>query len=231
MTIPMETRLLPAVCNSCGTVFPTGFGVPAGPSNLVLRFDNVSHGPCPSCFGFGEIPAEAIDLSRPDVAAILAAPASEASLRRLAGVLARISRQDLRDLRETLASSHGRSAGEVAADVERVAPGLGPVASILRSQTGIGLATWIAAITGIIAIILAVMAQKSDSQPGLTQQQVEQIVRAVTPAQHAQVPPQPGTPARMPGRNQHCYCGSGLKYKKCHYEPSAPSVPAPPAGN
>lgn len=32
------------------------------------------------------------------------------------------------------------------------------------------------------------------------------------------LPPQPRPPKRKIGRNERCWCGSGKKYKKCHYE-------------
>ncbi len=31
---------------------------------------------------------------------------------------------------------------------------------------------------------------------------------------------EPGADGRKPGRNEPCYCGSGLKYKRCHGAPS-----------
>jgi uncharacterized protein YecA (UPF0149 family) len=29
-------------------------------------------------------------------------------------------------------------------------------------------------------------------------------------------PEECGDPAKRPGRNEPCWCGSGMKYKKCH---------------
>ncbi|MCB1245742.1 MAG: SEC-C domain-containing protein [Acidimicrobiia bacterium] len=30
----------------------------------------------------------------------------------------------------------------------------------------------------------------------------------------------PGADGRKPGRNEPCFCGSGLEYKRCHGAPS-----------
>jgi hypothetical protein len=86
------------------------------------------------------VPAEFIDLRRPEIAAAMAAPATAASLRQLAAVLARVSREDLRALRATLAGAEGRTADEIADDIEREAPSLGNVAGWLRSKSGMALA-------------------------------------------------------------------------------------------
>ena len=40
-------------------------------------------------------------------------------------------------------------------------------------------------------------------------------------SQPAAEPPQPAPPARKPGRNDPCWCGSGKKYKRCHLEADA----------
>jgi hypothetical protein len=43
--------------------------------------------------------------------------------------------------------------------------------------------------------------------------------RAAELRQRAQnLKPVPNHPPRLPGRNDHCWCGSGVKYKKCHLE-------------
>jgi hypothetical protein len=44
---------VPAVCNTCGTIFPSGF-VAEGASNIT--FSDCGAGPCPRCGGMGHIP-------------------------------------------------------------------------------------------------------------------------------------------------------------------------------
>jgi uncharacterized protein YecA (UPF0149 family) len=184
-------------------------GVPDGGSNLIVQFSGMSFGPCPTCFAFnGEIPAESIDLSRTDVITALQAPVTSDNLRRLVDVLSSASREDQRALRALLAESQGRSADQLADDIERVVPRFHKLADWIRDRENrIELATWLTVLTGVLAILLALR----PSQQGVTPRQMEQIIHAVAPTVSAQP-----RPPKLPGRNEPCYCGSGRKYKRCH---------------
>lgn len=48
------TLMAPAVCDNCGTVFPSGFAFGPGTSNI--RMIGNKSGPCPNCGGMGSIP-------------------------------------------------------------------------------------------------------------------------------------------------------------------------------
>lgn len=216
MADPAQYRSLPVICRSCGTVFPSPMGIPIQGSNLVLQFSGISFGPCPTCFAVaGEMPAESIDLSRPDIIAALQAPETLRSLRHLVSVLASASREDQSALRAALADSQGRTADDVAADIERRAPGLHVLADWIRNRDNrLELATWLTLIATILGILLALR----PSQQGVTPSQMEQIIHAVAPASRAQ-----HEPAKLPGRNERCYCGSGKKHKRCHGAPGSAS--------
>ncbi len=157
------------------------------------------------------MPAESIDLSRPDVIAALQAPATSDNLRRLVSVLASASREDQYALRVALADSQGRTATEIADNIEEAAPSLRGLADWIRDRENrIELATWLTVIIGILGILLALR----PSQQGVTPEQIEQIIHAVAPT----APAQPRS-AKLPGRNEPCHCGSGKKYKRCHGAP------------
>lgn len=224
---PAQYRGLPAICRSCGTIFPSAIGAPVQGSNLVLQFSGMSFGPCPNCFAFaGKMPAESIDLSRPDVIAALQAPATLPNLRKLVSVLAAASHEDWRVLQIALANSQGRTADEVATEVERRIPGLHLVADWIRDRDNrVELATWLQVILAVLAILLTLQSsqQGGTSQQGVTPSQIEQIVHALAPDLSAQ----PHSEKRL-GRNEPCHCGSGKKYKRCHGAPSGLPTPANP---
>lgn len=48
------TLIAPAVCDNCGTVFPSGFAFGPGASNI--RMSGNKSGPCPKCGGMGSVP-------------------------------------------------------------------------------------------------------------------------------------------------------------------------------
>jgi len=48
------TLIAPAVCDNCGTVFPSGFAFGPGTSNI--RMTGNKSGPCPNCGGVGSVP-------------------------------------------------------------------------------------------------------------------------------------------------------------------------------
>ena len=218
MTHQQASIPLPAVCRTCGTIFPTTLGVPQGGSNVQLRITGLTHGPCPNCMregrlSTGDIPAEWIDLSRPDVIAALEAPRTADNMGRLVGVLSSASREDLRALRDALAGAQGRSAAEIADDVERAAPGLRDVASWFRDRQNL---RDIALLVSVIVNILMLLLMMHPSAEGLSPQQLEQVIHAVAPGFQTTT-----QPTRPPGRNEPCYCGSGIKYKRCHGAPPA----------
>jgi uncharacterized protein YecA (UPF0149 family) len=228
MTDPAKSIPLPAVCSTCGAIFPSAIEVPNGVSNIRMRFKEAKFGPCLHCLAhgrhsYGEIPAEWIDLSRPDVAAALSAPTSASNFRTLAGVLASASREELSALRDALANTEGMSAGEVADSIERAVPRNGGLADWLRQRENrLELQGYIAIIIAFIGVLLMVYAIVN----GVTAGQIEQLIRAVNREQRTEqaliqtVKQQQRTEqSRSPGRNEPCYCGSEIKFKFCHDAP------------
>lgn len=75
---------VPAVCDTCGTIFPSGF-VAEGASNVT--FSGCGAGPCPKCGGNGHIPDGLYNFIG-DTIELLSGPArTVAELQRLAEIL------------------------------------------------------------------------------------------------------------------------------------------------
>jgi hypothetical protein len=209
-----ESTSLPVVCGTCGAIFPSGIGVPKAVSNIRMHFVDSQFGPCPHCLAhgkrsYGEVPAEWIDLSRPDVAAALSAPTTANNLRTLVGVLSSASREELSALREALANAEGMSAEEVADRIERAVPRHGGLADWMRKPENLPvLQGYILILIGIVTVLLMVYSVVN----GITAEQAEQLIQAVKQEQRTDQ-------ARPPGRNEPCYCGSGIKFKRCHGAP------------
>jgi hypothetical protein len=223
-----ESTSLPAVCRTCGAIFPSSIGVPKGVSNIRMHFVDSQFGPCPHCLArgtrsYGEVPAEWIDLSRPDVAAALSAPTTANNLRTLVGVLASASREELSALRDALANAEGMSAQEVADSIERAAPRHSGLADWMRKRENrLELQGYIVILIGFISLLLTIYVVMNS----VTAEQIEQLIQAVNQEQrteqaliHAVKQQERIEQTRSPGRNEPCYCGSEIKYKLCHGAP------------
>ena len=200
---------LPAVCRTCGTVFPSGFDLQHARN---VTFEDCVAGPCPKCGGDGDIPNGIYDFVG-DTIRVLAAPTtSAAQLRRIADVL-----HDARERRS--------SRTEVARAVEDVAPGTSLAQRFLIPRNP----GEFYALLGIIlaAITLLIMAKSAGSGPD--EGDIERIVRdaieevqvrpsanappsstvaspptaAPTPKASGQQPKKAKRPKNKPGRRDH----------------------------
>lgn len=210
---------LPAVCDACGSIFPSGFAIRGGGSN---NFSRNLAGPCPGCGGMGRVLDGTIDLSRPDVVAALRAIAQLGSihnLRRMLALLSAASNDELLAIRQTLTSgAAGRSEDQVIQDVRQAAPRLANAISLIRNRDNrMELAVWLTLIAAIIPIVIALKANHQEVTPP----RQEQIIQVIVPTPSA-IPAAPSQAHRHPpGRNERCPCGSGMKFKRCHGSPAA----------
>jgi len=197
---------LPAICDTCLTVWdPRAFNV-SGASNVVI--EDVSVSPCPSCGGVGHIP-DGIYAATTDAISVVATTAKSAqSLRTLLRIL-----QQARDQRATAEQLSKSLEQEQGANLKPVADLVRQLPKKLDIKYWIGIA---------IAVVALLEGQMTDQKVGRIEAQVEQIYAQVL-AQHqgaipAAVPTQAASPRPLPkvGRNAPCPCGSGKKYKRCH---------------
>jgi hypothetical protein len=214
-----QTVNVPAVCGTCGRIFPSGFTIAGGGS---YHLSNNQAGPCPGCGGMGRIPDGVIDLNRPDVVAALQAMAELGSihnLRRMIGLLSASSKDELLAVRQALTSgAAGRSEDQVVQDVQRAAPGLANAAGLIRNRDNrMELAVWLTLIAAIISIVIALKANHQEVTPP----RQDQIIQVIVPTPSG-IPATPNQAKRhRPGRNERCPCGSGMKFKRCHGSPTA----------
>jgi hypothetical protein len=195
----------PAVCGTCGTIFPSGF-IAAGGSSFFL---NSQAGPCPGCGSMGRLPDGVVDLTRPDVVAALRAMVQLGSidnLRIMISLLSAASADELIAIRQALTTGTGqRSEDQVVHDVQRAAPRLVGVAGLIRNRDNrIELATWLTLLATIIPIVIAIKA----SHPEVSPPRQEQIIQCIAPAPKG-IPTTPGHAGqRKRGRNDPGFAGT-----------------------
>jgi hypothetical protein len=189
---------IPALCENCGRLFvaPYLFGVSEG-DEVNVTLENVGVGPCPHCGGTGIIPSGSYRLTSNTARYLGALPAD-----------------DLRKLRNLLvhAQQAGSDAARLADAIAEEVPAAAPLAQELGEQTRASFQIWLPILIAMISVMLQFYSTvRSEQQPTLTEQQIEQAME-----QAIKNAGQPQAPSPSVGRNQPCPCGSGKKYKHCH---------------
>lgn len=152
--------MIPAVCDRCGTFFPSGIAV-ENASNVSLR--NNKSGPCPNCGGLGSVLDGTFD-ARGNVLSLISGPD-----------ITVLHLQRLRDILEA-GEKKGRSPSAVAKQIEREIPALKSVAHFVRNQ---GKKTNLVDVAGLVLAAIAI------KQPGpLTEDEtMRAIQRALNDSQ------------------------------------------------
>ncbi|GJA11852.1 hypothetical protein KAM344_23540 [Aeromonas caviae] len=192
---------LPAICDDCGTMFPSGF-VMENCTNISLSGNK--SGPCPSCGGMGSIPDGVFNVLG-NVIEILDAPRKTVDqLNRYVRVLNSAREQKL-------------SREQIKEQIDKDVPELASISDFLP-KTRNELYAFLALLLGILTTIITSM---KDDEVTVVE---PQIILEQTINNHfydTQVVTKPSitrlsAPVRPKvGRNEPCLCGSGLKYKKC----------------
>jgi hypothetical protein len=151
---------VPAICRTCGTVFPSGI---FAENSRDITFTGCTAGPCPRCGGMGEIPDGVYDFVGDAVRAVAASDYSLERLERIAALVAQ-------------ARAAGIPAAEVVATIEREAPELAAVARrLLVPKTPADLIAWL---TLLLMVLQLHLASGHRSQP--TEADIERLTeRAV----------------------------------------------------
>lgn len=198
-----EKLRVPAVCDTCGTIFPSGF---EATNSTNITFSGCGSGPCPSCGGNGHIPDGVYNFIGNTIELLSGPSRTISELERLAVAL--------RKLR-----GEGASIQQVAQKISEEVPALNSLSDVLPKTRG-ELYAFIAIILTIITIILGQL--KSGNQQNI---EINQIINNVY--QNQIMPEKPYqnkavNPGKLEsvknykiGRNELCPCGSGKKYKKC----------------
>lgn len=223
----MPATTLPFICSQCGHHYGDGpHGVPiliedgSYLKNVTLEMSGI-HMPCPRCgqvnqpalpdgvYNAGGGRWELVRRITEDLASAHAAPEEFENLIRL--------------LRA--AEAGGQSASQVAGAIETETP-FHQLAETIRRHPNITNLIISNLVSIIVTIIVAVFLTPTSApstasgQTNLTQRQIDQIAARVTRQlekdEKQTSPPGRDAPIREgPARNKPCYCGSGIKYKKC----------------
>lgn len=198
--------VLPAFCETCGTVFSSGFVV--GNIDRLTMNSNKS-GPCPTCGGMGSLPEGTISIIN-NAIHLISGPAHTV--------------EQFKQLQRILSAAQKNKVppNELAQQLERECPVWQDFVNyiyryLVPKNAG---EFW-----GIIAVIIAALPFLSPSKQGLDEKQVVTIVeKAVNSAlektesqKHQMAMPRlkPTVKKKKIGRNDPCPCQSGKKYKRC----------------
>ncbi len=195
-----------AVCDSCGTAFPSGIFI-ENSTNITMTGNR--SGPCPRCGGMGRVPDGRYDATKDSIHIMATSATSIESLRRLEAILRGVNRP-------------GVTGQAVAAAIKTQAPEFSALAPIVQ-RGGIDVAKWIGVILTAILVLYAMWDRLDPANKGATPEQIREIYRQVLQQTQQQPKPSPTmnrvpliSPRPSPSRNGPCPCGSGKKYKRCH---------------
>lgn len=197
---------LPAICDNCGTMFPSGIVM----NNCTnVRLSGNKSGPCPSCGGWGSVPDGLFNVLG-NVIEIIDAPRK---------TLEQLSRyvQVLNSARD-----ENLSREQVKDKIEKDVPELACISDILP-KTRAELYAFIGLLLAALTFMMSIM---EDDETAVVEPQVilEQTINNYNynlptqmPSNNSAVRNYSGAQPfkQKVGRNESCPCGSGVKYKKC----------------
>ena len=185
--------ILPAVCETCSTIFPSGFSVE---NSANVTFSGSTSGPCPKCGGTGRVPDGTYNVFG-NVLGLLSGPSQTV--------------EDLKRLSEILKKARDRQASreEVLAEIEQNVPKLKLISDILPKTR-----TEFYAVIGLIIAAIALMAG-SGSKISHTEITFNQVIDHIYEEHQQAETAKPSDPRKI-GRNEPCPCNSGKKFKHCH---------------
>jgi len=214
---------LPAFCDNCGTIFPSGFFV-EGASQMTLVGNTA--GPCPRCGGRGHIPDGVFNFIDSTIEILSAPNRTIDELKRFAAIIG-----SAKERKATLE--------QVSEEVAKEVPELSYLMSLLIPKSS-------GDFYGFLAFLLAVVqmltgqdsnndAIKTEETKLYVEQKVEinQVINNIYVNQLSEEDYPKHTDIKQPkssmklkkpdsvrvkkiGRNEPCPCESGLKYKRCH---------------
>lgn len=188
---------VPAVCDNCGTIFPSGF---EANNSTNITFSGCTSGPCPACGGMGHIPDGVYNFIGNTIELLSGPGRTVSELQRLAAILNHAKEKQ---------SSHQ----EISKEIEKEFPELSSLKGILP-KTRNELYAFIAIIISIIAL-LANQPQSKEPQRIEVNNVINNIYQQLPQKIEAKKPTQKQEKRKKVGRNEACPCGSGKKYKKC----------------
>ncbi len=183
---------IPAICNNCQLIFPSGFG---GPGKIHATFVGCRSS-CPKCGGVGTILDGVYDSVGDTVSLISHNPDQ---LRRLAEVV-------------RLAQQNQQTPAEIEKKFDEVAPGLGKFLPKNATELQGYLTLLVKYLTLIVGLITV---SKFDATN--VRALIDNATQSIYDESEPKAPKRPT--AKRAGRNELCPCGSGKKYKRCCGKP------------
>jgi len=186
---------VPAFCNNCGAVFPSGIDLEDADEPMPA---GASVAPCPVCRQSGSVPDGVLTFVGSANAVLSTPQRSELELAQLATIL-------------TEACGNWTSPDEVVARINQDLPQLSSIAGLLP-VTRDGLYPRLALIVSSISLLLQSRQRGDDAQSVTVDRTIEHIfgstMKLAGSAEKARE-------RRSVRRNAPCPCGSGKKYKQC----------------
>lgn len=188
---------VPAVCDNCGTIFPSGFGME---NSTNISFSGCSAGPCPTCGGIGHIPDGVYNFIDNTIEFLSGPQRSITELKRLAALLER-------------AKFSNATPQAIAQEIDESIPELSSIKDWLP-KTRSELYTFI---TLLIAILTLIISQIQSGEPSKVEVNmiINNIYQQTSDVQNLVVFGNTKNENKKTGRNELCPCGSGKKFKKC----------------
>lgn len=187
--------LIPAVCDSCGTIFSSGIYVE---NVATLNLHGNKSGPCPSCGRMGSVISGTFSVAG-KILTILSGPQVSHD------VVARLN-EVLRAAREMPVNSP-----EVRSQIENL-PGIGKQLAELLPDSKNEWYTFLGMLLALLTFLYAVSQPAPPNSEDIStavQKGVERGVQSTSESMNL------SNPYSQTGRNQPCQCGSGKKYKNC----------------
>lgn len=194
---------VPAICEVCETIFPSGFNVSG--QNITLVGNR--SGPCPKCGGMGVVPDMTLS-SVGDALEVLWTTKESLEL--------------LKKIEKIFQTARGEktSRDDLVKVIEKEAPELSNLIDILPKTR-----PELYAFLGIILLAVGTFRCTPGVSKDEVQDMIEKAKSEIVQEWENGRPKQSEVKATRPkksdgtklGRNDPCYCGSGKKYKHCHY--------------
>lgn len=185
--------MIPAVCETCPTIFASGFMVE---NSTDITFSGFKSGSCPNCGGIGRIPDGTYNVFG-DVLELLSGPSQTV--------------EDLKRLSEILERARAQQAlpEEVLAEIEDNDPKLKTISDLFPKTRN-----EFYMVVGLVIAAIALMTG-SGSKKSHTEIMYNNVINHIYEKQRSAEPGKPSGTKKI-GRNEPCPCKSGKKYKHCH---------------
>lgn len=212
---------IPAICASCGSVFPSPF-IFEGPASIIVK--GCQAGPCPKCGGLGDIVDGSYQIIGDAVRLIVSSLRSRAQVEQLQNILRKAQQEKL-------------APQAVPEKIQAESPELSVIASWINTylvpKNAGEFWTAIGAIGTVLALLYTILsAQPSAPSNALSEKQIEMLVEHAVTSALVQTQGASSAPVKhkvvakrknKTGRNDPCPCNSGKKYKICCINQTKPA--------